>query len=156
MAGSSEILTIPRPHIPWHPQCALHCACGGAGLKIERYPKHAISPSAPWWLNLTLNHIYKLPEPHAWTKFNIKTMAQLVSNQSLAPLSKLISDFNVQQSYFFHYLQFSHAFNCHFTHSPPQVVQSALEDLLRLDCTKKPTFQLYSFGNDLPSCSGET
>lgn len=104
----------------------------------------AISPNAPLWLNSTLKHIFKLPEHHAWTKFNIKTVTQIVSNQSLVPLSKLNSDCNIPQSYFFRFLQLSHAFGCQFSSSPPQLNQSSLEDLLRSDCTKKPTSQLYS------------
>lgn len=116
----------------------------GVGFKIERYPKQAISPNAPLWLNLTLKYMYKLPEPHAWTKFNIKTITQVVINQSLVPLSKLISDFNVPHTYFFHYLQFSHAFSSQFPRSAHQIVKSTLEDLLRSDCIRKPTSQLYS------------
>lgn len=71
-------------------------------------------------------------------------MAQIIFNQSLVPLSKLNSDFNIPQSYFFRFLQLSHAFSHQFSNSPPQLVQSSLEDLLRSDCAKKPTSQLYS------------
>lgn len=108
----------------------------GAGVEIQRLPKQAVSPNAPLWLNPTLTQIYKLPEPNAWTKFNIKTITQVVSNPSLAHRSKLIYDFNVPQSYLFRYLQFSHAFSSQFSCSIPQVVQSALEDLLRSGCAK--------------------
>lgn len=66
------------------------------------------------------------------------------TNQSLAPLSLLSSNFNVPASYFFCYFQFSHAFCSHFHHSTPQVIQSALEDVLKSECVEKPTFRLYS------------
>lgn len=78
-------------------------------------------------------------------------MAQVISNQSLAPLSELTSDFNIPHSYFFRFLQLSHAFSCQFPRSSPQLVQSALKDLLRSDCAKKPIQAILPFDNILPS-----
>lgn len=102
-----------------------------------------MSPNAPLWLNPTLEHFYSLPDPYAWTHFKIKTVTQIILDKSLISFSQLISDFNIPQSYSFRFLQLSHAFSCQFSGSPLQLVQSALEKLLRLDCTKNAASKLY-------------
>lgn len=69
---------------------------------VNSIPKKALSPDAPLWCNPNLDNIYKLPEPYAWTKFNIKTISQIVDN-NLSLLKLLMSKFIVPALYFFRY-----------------------------------------------------
>lgn len=63
----------------------------GAGLKLEHYPKDTHAPNAPLCCNSNLAQFYTIPEPYAWTKFNVKTPSQLVEGDSLFSLSLLQS-----------------------------------------------------------------
>lgn len=121
-----KFLIFHGPHAPYPltPSMLTTLHAWGAGLKCELYPKQAVSPNAPLWSNPNLHQIYKLPEPYAWTKFNIKTVSQIVDNQSLAPLPLLSSKCNVPESYLFHYFQLSIAFSSQFSHFAPQIIQS--------------------------------
>lgn len=73
----------------------------------------------------------------------IKTIHQIIVNQSLAPLSLPSSKCNIPEIYLFRYFQFSHAFSSQFSHSAPQVIQSTLEEVLRFECEANPTFLIY-------------
>lgn len=64
-----------------------------AGLRSEHYSKEAISPYATLWLNPTHPQCYKLPEPIAWTKYNVKLLYLVVTGQQMSPFSTLSSTF---------------------------------------------------------------
>lgn len=112
------------------------CAWRGATLKCEHYPKLAVTPKRPFRIK---SHLASTccQSLMLGLKYNIKTISQVpvITNQSLIPLPLLSPTYNIPVSYYFRYLQFSHAFRCQFPQSAPQVIQSALEDVLRSECS---------------------
>lgn len=140
-----QFLIFRGPRAPYHltPSMRTTLRAWRAGLDIEKYKSTEISPNTPIWLNPTLPHIYKLPDPFAWTKYGIKIISHIVSQMSLSPLSHLSSMYNIPHHYQFCYLQLSHAFAAQFPRASCIVVQSGLEKTLRTRCAEKPTSQLY-------------
>lgn len=85
------------------------------------------------WLNPNLPHIYKISDPYTWTKYDIKLISQIVSQNALVPLSQLSSTNNLPNYYQLRYLQLCHAFATQFPHSSCTVVQSGWREHSDLD-----------------------
>lgn len=95
-----KFLLFRGPHAPYNltPSMCTTLQAWKADLKREHYLKDAHPTNALLWCNPNLAHFYMIPEPHAWTKFNVKMLSQVVEGDSLIPLSLLISKFNVPES----------------------------------------------------------
>lgn len=134
VVGSLEILQFliywgPRAPYPLTPSMLTTLRAWRAGLVIEKCKKSEVSPNAPIWKNPSLPHIYKILDPYAWTKYGVKLMSRIVSQDSLFPLSYLSSIYNIPDYYRFRYryLQLSHAFAAQFPRSSCVPAQSELE-----------------------------
>lgn len=110
-----------------------------AGLGLETFPRNAVSPHASLWNNLTLPHLYSLPDPKIWAKCGIKLISDLTTSTAIHPFNHLVCHNNVPPSHLCCYTQLSHAFKAQILPNDTQIVQSDLERVTRYECTRKPT-----------------
>lgn len=127
--GSLEALKLlvyrgPRAPYPLTPSMHTTLQALGAGLSVEKYKQNEISPNAPIWLSPNIPHLYKMLDPDAWTKYSVKLISHIVSQNALVPFSQVSSMNNIPNHYLFCYLQLSHAFAAQFPQSSCMVVQS--------------------------------
>lgn len=60
-----------------------------AGLAVEKYTSNEISANDLIWLNPNIPHFYKMLDPYAWTKYDVKLISQIISQNALASFSQL-------------------------------------------------------------------
>lgn len=109
-------------------------------IKVQK--PNGWSPCTPLWGNLRLPHFQSIPDPVLWARFEIKTLADIVSPDGLLTFDDLKRQQGLP-NVVFRYLQLRHAFWSLFP--PSTVVEiTGVELLLSAVDETKPLSTLYS------------
>ncbi|OCT94548.1 hypothetical protein XELAEV_18012222mg [Xenopus laevis] len=102
------------------------------------------SPHTPLWYNPALQELALVPDPHAWVQCRVKCLGDVFDDDnSLLSFQQLKDTFNLPNSMLFRFFQLRHALTQQFRSIEPRIEISALENVLRKDCLRKPLSTIY-------------
>lgn len=94
-------------------------------------------------MNPTLQHFYNLPDPMIWAVKGVKTLEDITSYGDLLTFPQLKTRHDLENTYFFRYLQLRCAYQSQFRDRKVESLTLTLESMLSEDILEKPLSKSY-------------